>query len=138
MIVPDTHVISEVMRPHPSETVVAWLNRQPGTNLFITSISLAEIGYGLRVLADGQRRRNLQNRFEQFVSQGFEYRILNFDAAAAQIYSEIMGYKKEIGSPMSFPDGQIAAITLANRFMLATRNIKDFNHCGLDLVNPFE
>lgn len=138
MIVLDTNVISEVMRPHPSETVVAWLNQQPGTNLFITSISLAEIGYGLRVLADGQRRKNLQNRFEEFVSQGFEYRMLNFDAAAARIYSEIMGYKKEIGCPMSFPDGQIAAITLANRFMLATRNIKDFNHCGLDLINPFE
>ncbi len=138
MIVLDTNVISEVMRPHPSEAVVAWLNQQPGTNLFITSISLAEIGYGLRVLADGQRRRNLQNRFEEFVSQGFEYRILNFDAAAARVYSEIMGYKKEIGSPMSFPDGQIAAIALANRFKLATRNIKDFGHCGLDLVNPFE
>ncbi|MGZ5014937.1 MAG: PIN domain-containing protein [Methylobacter sp.] len=138
MIVLDTNVISEVMRPHPSEAVVAWLNRQPGTNLFITSISLAKIGYGLRVLADGQRRKILHNCFEQFVSQGFEYRVLNFDAAAARIYSEIMRYKKEIGCPMSFPDGQIAAITLANRFMLATRNIKDFNHCGLDLVNPFE
>jgi predicted nucleic acid-binding protein len=126
------------MRPHPSEVVVAWLNRQPGTNLFITSISLAEIGYGLRVLADGQRRRILQNRFEQFVSQWFEYRILNFDAAAARIYSEIMGYKKEIGNPMSFPDGQIASITLVNHFKLATRNIKDFNHCGLDLINPFK
>ncbi|MCK9398179.1 MAG: type II toxin-antitoxin system VapC family toxin [Methylobacter sp.] len=138
MIVLDTNIISEVMRPHPSESVVAWLNRQPGTNLFITSISLAEIGYGLRVLADGQRRRNLQNRFEEFVTQGFEYRVLDFDAAAARIYSEIMGHQKEIGSPMSFPDGQIAAITLANHFILATRNIKDFNHCGLDLVNPFE
>lgn len=138
MIVLDTNIISEVMRPHPSESVVAWLNQQPGTNLFITSISLAEIGYGLRVLADGQRRRNLQNRFEEFVTQGFEYRVLDFDAAAAHIYSEIMGHQKEIGCPMSFPDGQIAAITLVNHFKLATRNIKDFNHCGLDLVNPFE
>jgi hypothetical protein len=138
VIVLDTNVISEVMRPHPSEAVVAWLNQQPGTNLFITSISLAEIRYGLRVLADGQRRRILQNRFEEFVTQGFEYRILNFDVAAAHIYSEIMGRQKEIGSPMSFPDGQIAAITLAHHFKLATRNIKDFNHCGLELINPFE
>lgn len=138
MIVLDTNVISEVMRPHPGEAVVAWLNQQPATNLFITSISLAEIGYGLRVLADGQRRRILQNRFEQFIAQGFEFRVLNFDTAAAHIYSEIMGHKKEIGCPMSFPDGQIAAITLTNRFKLATRNIKDFNHCGLELVNPFE
>ena len=106
MIVLDTNVISEVMRPYPSRAVVAWLNQQPATNLFIT--------------------------------QGFEYRILNFDNAAARTYSEIMGHKKEIGCPMSFLDGQIAAITLTNNFILATRNIKDFNHCGLDLINPFD
>ena len=138
MIVLDTNVISEVMRPYPSRAVVAWLNQQPGTNLFITTITLAEIGYGLRVLADGKRRRILQNRFDQFITQGFEYRILNFDIAAARTYSEIMGHKKEIGCPMSFLDGQIAAITLTNNFILATRNIKDFNHCGLDLINPFD
>lgn len=138
MIVLNTNVISEIMRPHPSTAVVAWLNQQPGINLFITTISLAEIGYGLRVLADGKRRRILQNRFDQFITQGFEYRILDFDIAAARTYSEIMGHKKEIGCPMSFSDGQIAAITLANNFMLATRNIKDFNHCGLDLINPFD
>lgn len=83
MIVLDTNIISEVMRPHPSEAVIAWLNQQPGTSLFITSISLAEIGYGLRVLADGQRRRILQNRFEEFITQGFESRVLNFGAGAA-------------------------------------------------------
>lgn len=94
MIVLDTNVISEVMHPHPNEAVVAWLNQQPGTNLFITSISLAEIGYGLRVLADGQRRRNLRNRFEEFVTQGFEYRVLDFDAAAARVYSEYNGAQK--------------------------------------------
>ncbi len=138
MIVLDTNVISEIMRPHPSRAVVAWINQQAGINLFITTITLAEIGYGLRVLADGKRRRILQNRFDQFIIQGFEYRILNFDIAATRTYSEIMGHKKEIGCPMSFPDGQIAAITLANNFMLATRNSKDFNQCGLDLINPFD
>jgi len=138
VIVLDTNVISEIMRPHPSGVVVAWINQQPGINLFITTITLAEIGYGLRVLVDGKRRRILQNRFDQFITQGFEYRILNFDIASARTYSEIMGHKKEMGCPMSFPDGQIAAITLANNFMLATRNIKDFKHCGLDLINPFD
>lgn len=91
----------------------------------------------MRVLADGQRRRILQNRFEEFVTQGFEYRLLSFDLDAARSYSEIMGRKKEMGYPMSFPDGQIASIVLANHFILATRNIKDFKHCGLDHINPF-
>jgi len=73
VIVLDTNVISEIMHPHPSRAVVAWINQQPGINLFITTISVAEIGYGLRVLADGKRRRILQNRFDQFITQGFEY-----------------------------------------------------------------
>jgi len=138
VIVLDTNVVSEVMRPQPGVHVLAWLNQQPSLHLYVTSVSVAEIGYGLRVLADGQRRRILQNRFEQFIAQGFEYRILNFDTAAARMYSEIMGYRKEIGCPMSFPDAQIAAITRTHNFMLATRNIKDFKCCGIDLINPFD
>jgi toxin FitB len=88
VIVLDTNIISEVMRPQPNSAVLAWLNQQHSPHLFITSVSIAEIGYGLRVLSDGQRRRILQNRFEQFIAQGFEYRILNFDKPAAQVYAE--------------------------------------------------
>jgi predicted nucleic acid-binding protein len=138
VIVLDTNIISEVMRPQPSRAVLAWLNQQHSPHLFISSVSIAEIGYGLRVLADGQRRRILQNRFEQFIAQGFEYRILNFDKAAARAYAEIMGVRKEMGCPMSFPDAQIAAITHTNNFKLATRNSKDFENCGIDLINPFD
>jgi predicted nucleic acid-binding protein len=138
VIVLDTNVVSEVMRPKPSTDVLAWLNLQNNSHLFITSVSIAEIGYDLRVLADGQRRRILQNRFEQLIAQGFEYRILNFDNTAARVYSEIMGYRKELGCPMSFPDAQIAAITRTSNFKLATRNIKDFESCGIDLINPFD
>lgn len=137
MIVLDTNIISEVMRPQPSTAVLAWLNQQQNPHLFITSVSIAEIGYGLRVLADGQRRGILQNRFEQFIAQGFECRILNFDKFAARVYAEIMGHRKEMGNPMSFPDAQIAAMTRTNNLNLATRNIKDFENCGIDLINPF-
>jgi predicted nucleic acid-binding protein len=70
----------------------------------------------------------LQNCFDQFITQGFEYRIPDLDIAAARTYSEIMEHKKDIVCPMSFPDGQIAANTLTNHLMLATRNIKDFTH----------
>jgi predicted nucleic acid-binding protein len=138
MIVVDTNVVSEVMRPQPSPAVLAWLNAQDSNLLFISTITLAEIGYGLRVLPDGLRRRQLQVRFEQFVAQAFEERVLAFTTPAAHAYAEIMGYRKETGHTMSMPDGQIAAIALAHGFAVATRNTRDFKDCGLELINPFD
>lgn len=137
MIVVDTNVISEVMRPQPSPAVLNWLNAQDGNLLFITTVTLAEIGYGLRILPDGQRRWQLHSQFEQFVTQAFEGRVLTFTASAARAYAEIMGHRKEVGHPMSLPDGQIASIAHAHGFAVATRNIKDFEDCGLELINPF-
>jgi toxin FitB len=138
MLVLDTNVISEVMRPQPSPAVLVWLNQQQSSQVYITTISIAEIGYGLRILADGQRRRLLQSRFDQFIGHGFDSRILDFDRPAAEAYAEIMAFRKEIGSSISFPDAQIAAITWVSRFILATRNTKDFEQCGIGLINPFE
>ena len=137
MIVVDTNVISEVMRPQPSPAVLNWLNAQDGNLLFITTVTLAEIGYGLRILPDGQRRWQLHSQFEQFVTQAFEERVLAFTASAARAYAEIMRHRKEVGHPMSLPDGQIASIAHAHGFAVATRNIKDFEDCGLELINPF-
>lgn len=110
MIVVDTNVISEVMRLRPSPPVLNWLNAQDSNHLFITTVSLAEIGYGLRVLPDGQRRWQLHSRFEQFIAQAFEERVLDFTASAARAYAGIMGHRKEVGRPMSLLDGQIASI----------------------------
>lgn len=137
MIVLDTNVISEVMRPQPEPAVITWLNGHDINILYLTSISAAEIGYGLAVLPEGKRKETLQNRFEKFISQGFQYRILSFDTTAAHFYAEIMGKSKRIGKPMSVLDGQIAAIAKTHRFFLATRNSKDFEHCNIDLINPF-
>jgi len=138
MIVVDTNVISEVMRPRPSPSVLNWLNAQDGNQLCITTVTLAEIGYGLRILPVGQRRWQLHSRFEKFIAQAFEERVLDFTATAARAYAEIMAHRKEVGRPMSLPDGQIASIAHAHGFALATRNIKDFEDCGLELINPFE
>jgi len=138
MIVVDTNVISEVMRPQPSGAVLDWLNDQDSNQLFITTVTLAEIGYGLRILPKGQRQWQLHNRFEQFIAQAFEQRVLDFTVSAARSYAEIMGHRKETGRPMSLPDGQIASIAHAHRFAVATRNIKDFEDCGLELFNPFK
>jgi len=132
MILLDTNIVSEVMRPKPSDNVLNWLNQNSNLGLFISSITIAEICYGLRILPIGQRRQQLEMSFEQFVSKGFTGRILVFDEISARIYAEIMGSCKEKGYPMSLPDGQIAAIAKANQLILATRNVCDFKHCGIE------
>lgn len=134
----DTNVVSEVMRQNPSSNVISWLNSCDNTDLFISSITIAEICYGLRILPEGRRRQSLKLRFEHFISQGFANNIINFDESAARAYAEIMGARKEQGRPMSLPDGQIAAIAQTNFLSLATRNITDFEGCGIELINPFE
>lgn len=137
MIVIDTNVISEVMKPSPSLTVLKWLNQQYSNSLFVSTITLGEIEYGLRILPAGKRRYELKERFEQFILQAFRQRILVFDEAAARSYGEVMGHRKELGRPMSVPDGQIAAIARSRGFAIATRNTSDFEECGVDLFNPF-
>jgi predicted nucleic acid-binding protein len=137
VIVIDTNVISEVMKPSPSLAVLEWLNQQNSNSLFVSTITLGEIEYGLRILPAGKRRHDLKERFEQFMFQAFRQRILVFDEAASRSYGEVMGHRKELGSPMSIPDGQIAAIARSKGFAIATRNTSDFEECGVDLFNPF-
>ena len=126
------------MGPQPSLPVLSWLNSQDSNQLFIITVTLAEIGYGLRVLPEGQRRWQLHSNFEQFIAQAFEEWVLDFTASAARVYAEIYGHRKKLGRPMGLPDAQIASIAHTHGFAVATRNIKDFEGCGLELINPFE
>jgi len=137
MIVLDTNVVSEFMTSPPAESVSAWLNAQNAAILYFTTISVAEISFGLRMMPDGKRRRLLASRFEQFIVAAFKSRILSFDENAARAYGEIRGHRKELGRPMSNFDGQIASIAKTRGFAIATRNIKDFENCELELINPF-
>lgn len=137
MILLDTNIISETMRPMPSPLVLEWLNRQPGDSLFVSAITVGEIEYGLRILPAGKRRDALIERYREFMSRGFDGRILVYDDSAAYGYGEIMGYRKELGRPMSIPDGQIAAIAKSKGLILATRNTDDLVASGLHLINPF-
>ncbi len=138
MILLDTNVVSEAMRQEPSAKVLNWLDRHSDGRLLISSITIAEICYGLRILPVGSRRHTLETKFEQFVAQGFAGRILSFDETAAHAYAETMGVRKENGRPMSVPDAQIAAIAQIHRLALATRNCADFEDCGIKLINPFD
>lgn len=138
MIVLDTNVVSEFMTSPPAPSVREWLNSQASGALYLTTISIAEIEFGLMVLPEGNRRRLLASRFEQFVELAFGERILVFDESAAHLYGQIRAERQARGRPISNFDAQIAAITRANSFRLATRNIKDFADCGVELINPFD
>ncbi len=137
MIVLDTNVISEVMRPTPDASVLAWLRAQPVETLTVTSITLAEISYGLHRLPSGRRRLGLEEKFQTFIEKGFAERILPFDAASASLYGEIVTGRERAGRPMDALDAMIAAIVRARKATLATRNGADFADCGIDFLNPW-
>ncbi len=138
MILIDTNIISEIMSQSPAVNVVKWINNQNSLFLFVSTISIAEINYSLRIMPDGQRKTVLAERFTFFIKKAFEQRILVFDESAAVQYAEVMGHRKETGRPMSVPDGQIAAIARVNDFQIATRNVRDFEDCGVIVINPFD
>ena len=138
MIIVDTNIISEFMRAKPDPIVIQWFNKQSSRDLYVSVITLAEIGFGLRVMPEGHKTKILNSRFKGFVNRAFEERILSFDLNASEAYVSIMASRQKMGLKMSIPDGQIASIAYAHRFVVATRNIKDFEHCGIEVVNPFE
>ena len=138
MIIADTNIISEWMKPIPDSSVITWLDKQEATNLFITTISIAEIYYGLNALPLGNRRQTLEKAFSDSIMEAFQYRILAFDEKSAQIYGYLMGHRKSLGRPLSILDGQIASIASANKMHLATRNTRDFYECSIQLINPFD
>lgn len=138
MILIDTNVVSEIMKVAPAESVVNWLNNQKSSGLYISTVTIGEIEYGLRILPAGKRRLQLNERFERFVSLAFAQRILAYDEASARAYGEVMSHRRELGRPISVPDGQIAAVARSNGFTVATRNISDFEDCGIELIDPFE
>ena len=137
MILLDTNVISEVMRPTPHPRVIGWLNATDAGELHVSTISIAEIIFGLELLPPGQRRQGLEERFQAFLSAAFSHRLLPFDEAAARHYGPIMAKRRRGGLPMAAPDGQIAAIARSKSMNLATRNTRDFRSCGVPLLDPW-
>jgi predicted nucleic acid-binding protein len=126
------------MKVSPARSVISWMNDQESSTLFLTTVTLGEIGYGLRVMPQGRRRLQLEQGFERVLAEAFAGRIFAFDEEAARHYAEVMGRRKEIGRPLSALDGQIASIARAKSFAVATRNVRDFVECGIEVINPFE
>lgn len=136
MIVADTNVVSELMRPEPAASVVAWVRGQPARELHTTAVTVAEVLYGIERLPDG-RRKDLLARTAREVFDAFADRVLPFDAAAAERYGQILAVREASGTPMSGFDAQIAAICASRSAELATRNTTDFTGIGIDLADPW-
>lgn len=138
MIVLDTNVLSETMRPAPNPAVVAWLNRQEIQTLYVTAVSLAELRFGIARLDQGRTRIDLTARLDLMLERVFEGRILPFTAAAAQAFADRMATARRNGRAVGFQDGMIAASIAAAGFSIATRDTSPFAAMGLTVTNPWD
>ena len=138
MIILDTNVISEIFRPSPAPQVLHWLAAQPAAETFTTTVNEAEIFRGLEQMPSGRRRTDLYRATEIYFQKNLAGKVLNFDSHAARIYAAITAQRARIGRPILDFDAQIAAIARAHKAKLATRNTKDFEHCGIELVDPWK
>ena len=137
MIVLDTNVLSELMRPAPAEPVIAWVSARPATSQYTTTVTQAEILYGILLLAAGKRRARLLNAADAMFAEEFAGRVLGFGSDAAALYARIAADRRRVGRPISHFDAQIAAIARANGATVVTRNVADFYGCGVELVDPW-
>jgi predicted nucleic acid-binding protein len=116
---------------------VTWVAKQPATELFTTSITEAEIFYGIELLTKGKRREGLLAAAEAMFTDDLAGRIFGFESDAARVFSKIAAHRRALGRPISHADAQIAAIAQVRGAKLATRNVADFEDCGLDIVDPW-
>ncbi len=133
----DTNVVSELMRSEPDAAVLAWLNDQPADTLWLNSVVVSELLYGIARLPDGKRRAQLAQAVQAMLAEDFSGRVLPFDLEAAVVYADLVAMRERQGQPVDMADGQIAAICLAHGASLATRNTKHFDGLGLTLLNPW-
>ena len=137
MIILDTNVLSALMQQNPDPQVVAWLDDQPAESIWINSITLFEARYGLALLVSGQRKSDLQERFEQLLQDDLENRVALFDSNAATQSAQLAADRKARGRPVDIRDTFIAGIALAQRATLATRNTRHFDDLSVPVVNPW-
>ena len=136
MIILDTNAVSELMKPSPHPAVRDWVLARNGRELFTTSITLAEILYGIARLPAGRRKEHLRSTASELFAT-FSDRVLAFDAVSSASYADIVRGRDKRGMPIDGFDAQIAAICRAQGASLATRNVKDFRHTGVKVIDPW-
>lgn len=137
MIVLDTNVVSEPLRPAPDQRVLDWINRQQPQTLYLTTVNVAELLAGIEKMPLGRRRSDLHHLVVGKVVPLFEGRILAFDRRAAEVFAQVSTQAQVAGNQMDFADAAIAAIASANGFGVATRNVRDFRHTGVAVIDPW-
>lgn len=138
MIILDTNVISELMRREPDARVMTWIAVQPMASVFTTTLTQAEIFYGLALLPEGRRRDDLLAAAQPIFDVDLAGRVLPFDTDAAVAYPAIAAGRRHAGQPIAQIDAQIAAIVRSRGARLASRNVRDFAGCGIAVVNPWD
>ena len=137
MILLDTNVVSEAMRPGPNPAVLAWLDEQAAETLYLTSITLAELLFGIGTVPAGRRKDALAQTLDGLLEL-FGDRVLAFDTDAARRYAEVAVAARAAGKGFSTADGYIAAIAAAHGFSVATRDVDPFRAAGVEVINPWE
>ncbi len=137
MIILDTNVLSALMMREPDKQVAAWLDHQPRTSVWTTSVTVLEIRYGLQLLSVGKRRATLLRAFEIVMADKIGGRIAPFDTSAAQIAGDLMAMRQKTGRPCDLRDTMIAGIALANQATVATRNTSHFDDLSIPVINPW-
>lgn len=137
MIVLDTNVVSELMRAEPAPAVLTWLQANSRDGLYTTTVTVAEIRYGIARLPEGRRRESLHQAANEIFA-AFPRQVLPFDLAAAGAYAEVVTARERLGNPIDGFDAQIAAICRSQAAVLATRNTKDFTDTGIAIVDPWQ
>jgi len=137
MMILDTNVLSALMQQQPDVAVVEWLDRQSADTIWVTSITLFEARYGLKLLAEGQRRTLLEQRFDELVQLDLANRIAVLDVRAAGQAAQLAADRKVRGRPVDIRDTFIAGIAIARGATLATRNAKHFEDLPTPVVNPW-
>jgi predicted nucleic acid-binding protein len=139
MIILDTNILSELIRPTPAPEVKNWLlERTDDEPLATTVITIMEIEYGLARLREGARRKDLEDRFAALTGRQFEFTVLPFDEKAARLAGKLRARRESMGLHAQSADMMIAAIALIEGASLATRNVKDFTETGVELINPWD
>lgn len=137
MIILDTNVVSEPMKPNGNVAVAAWLDRQVAESLYLTATSLSELLVGIEILQDGRRKEGLDAALLSLLHKLFGARILSFDQQAAMRYAPMVGRARTAGLAISVADGQIAAIAAVHGFTVATRDVAPFVAAGVSVINPW-
>ena len=137
MIVLDTNVVSEAMKPSAHPAVSSWLNAQVAETLYLSSVTLAELLYGIGTLPEGRRKNALASTLDGLLEL-FGSRVLPFDAEAARCYAQLAMQARAAGKGFPTPDGYIAAIAVAHGFAVATRDTSPFEAAGVPVINPWE